>query len=40
MLNNPILFAIAIWLSVEAIYFIVDKIREISDRKKDCDSKK
>lgn len=33
MLDNPILFAIIIWATVEAIYFAVEKIREISDRK-------
>ena len=39
MLTNPILFAIAIWLTVEAIYFIVDKVREISDRRRERNMK-
>lgn len=39
MLNNPILFAIVIWLTVEAIYFIVDKVREISERRRERNMK-
>lgn len=39
LLENPILFTIVIWLSVEAIYFIVDKVREISDRRRERNMK-
>jgi hypothetical protein len=39
MLTKPILLTIAIWLSVEAIYFIVDKVREISARRREKNMK-
>lgn len=39
MINNPILFAIAIWLSVEAIYFIFNRVRKISERRRERNMK-
>lgn len=31
MLDNPILFAIIIWVAVESIYFVVEKIKNKND---------
>jgi uncharacterized membrane protein len=39
MLTKPILCTIVIWLTVEAIYLIVDKIREISERRRERNMK-
>lgn len=39
MLTKPILCAIVIWLTVEAIFFIVDKVREISERRRERNMK-
>lgn len=39
MISKPILVTIVIWMLVEAIYFIVDKVREISERRRERNMK-
>jgi uncharacterized membrane protein len=39
MISKPILVTIVIWMLVEACYFVVEKIRKISDRKRERNMK-
>lgn len=39
MISKPILVTIAIWMLVEAFYFVVEKIQKISDRKRERNMK-
>lgn len=38
-MTKPILCTIVIWLTVEAIYFVVEKIQKISERRRDKNMK-